>query len=62
MPTYVYRCSHCDYEFEAVQTMKEDHLVNCPQCHEAALARVIQPGNFILKGSGWFRKTPKDDS
>jgi len=62
MPTYVYRCSRCDCEFEAVQRITEEPLVNCPQCQRASLERVIQPSSFVLKGSGWYRKTPKDDS
>jgi len=56
MPTYVYRCKACDYEFEEVQKITEDSLEKCPRCRELELKRVMQPSGFQLKGSGWYNK------
>ncbi len=55
MPTYQYRCSHCNNEFEEFQSMKDAPLVTCPQCNEDRLYRVIGAGGgMIFKGSGFY--------
>lgn len=32
MPRYDYRCKDCSYEFEAIQSLDEDKLIECPKC------------------------------
>lgn len=61
MPTYVYRCTKCDLELELVQKMTDDPIVTCPECGTETLKKVIQPGNFVLKGDGWFRNIKNSD-
>jgi|TARA_R110002153_G_scaffold5546_8_gene25811 putative FmdB family regulatory protein len=56
MPTYSYKCNKCKHGFEVLQKMSEDPLVNCPECKEDELKKVIQvSGGFQLKGKGWFK-------
>lgn len=53
MITYVYRCP-CGHKFEHQQSIIEDALSECPKCHKNTLVKIIQQGNFSLKGAGWF--------
>lgn len=53
MPTYSYRCKHCDHELDAVQRMSEEPFVECPVCHHDELFRVITTTPFQFKGLGW---------
>jgi putative FmdB family regulatory protein len=53
MPTYEYACSSCEHQFEAVQSIKDEPLTNCPQCHTDFLSRLISKTSFVLKGGGW---------
>ena len=55
MPTYEYRCQGCGHEMEAFQSIKADPLMDCPQCHEPRLKRLIGTGaGVIFKGSGFY--------
>lgn len=61
MPTYEYECNSCGHKLEAWQKMSEDPLTECPQCHQAALRKVLSAvGGFHLKGSGWYATDFKD--
>lgn len=40
MPVYQYRCGACLEYGEKWQSLKEDRLVVCPDCHEPELRRV----------------------
>lgn len=61
MPTYPYLCDNCGHEFETVQRMSEAALTECPNCHTAALHRVITlGGGFVLKGSGFYNTDYKN--
>jgi putative FmdB family regulatory protein len=67
MPTYEYQCACCNHEFEAFQSIKDEPLTECPQCHVCALQRLISGGGgFTLKGGGWYKdlysSTPKPSS
>ena len=55
MPTYEYRCTSCGHELEAFQKITEAALKKCPKCGKQKLERLISGGNFVLKGSGWYR-------
>jgi putative FmdB family regulatory protein len=41
MPTYDYRCSACDHQFEQFQSMKDKSLRTCPKCKKPKLERLI---------------------
>ncbi|MER3495977.1 MAG: hypothetical protein C4320_03715 [Armatimonadota bacterium] len=53
MPTYVYHCSTCGADFEAVQRITEDPLRECPQGHAESVKRVMQPVAIAFKGAGF---------
>ncbi len=53
MPTYAYKCSACNREYEALQKMSEEPYKECPECKEETLHRVPQPFGFKLLGSGF---------
>jgi putative FmdB family regulatory protein len=55
MPTYEYRCTSCDHQLEAFQSIKDAPLKLCPACSKESLERLISGGNFILKGGGWYK-------
>lgn len=54
MPTYVYKCAHCEHIFEARQRMSDNPLTDCPNCDAAALRRVINSVGIVFKGSGFY--------
>ncbi len=54
MPIYEYRCGACGHELEVLQKLSEPPLSDCPQCSKPALAKLISPVGFQLKGSGWY--------
>lgn len=53
MPTYQYRCTECDYDFEAVQKFSDAALTQCPQCN-GGLRKVFSPAAVVFKGSGFY--------
>jgi putative FmdB family regulatory protein len=55
MPTYEYKCKACDNEFEVVQRMVDEPLVECPKCKKPELKKVISGCGFQLKGTGWYQ-------
>ena len=55
MPTYDYQCEQCQHRFEAFQSITDDPLIQCPECGEISLQRLIGPGaGIIFKGSGFY--------
>jgi len=55
MPTYDYRCTACDHEFELFQSMSESVKKKCPSCGKLALERLIGTGAAVIfKGSGFY--------
>jgi|WetSurMetagenome_2_1015567.scaffolds.fasta_scaffold263999_2 putative FmdB family regulatory protein len=55
MPTYHYKCKSCKEEFEELQSISEDLLVDCPFCGKPALARMMGGGaGLVFKGSGFY--------
>jgi putative FmdB family regulatory protein len=53
MPTYTYRCTNCDHEFEARQRMTEAPLTACPVC-EGKIRRVVNSVGVVFKGKGFY--------
>ena len=63
MPTYQYQCAHCGHEFEILQSMQENRLKKCPQCHQSQLQRLIGTGSgIIFKGTGFYETDYKRKS
>ncbi|MCS6893677.1 MAG: zinc ribbon domain-containing protein [Deltaproteobacteria bacterium] len=66
MPTYRYQCQ-CGHEFEFEQKITDEPLNVCPFVSDSSrcflsnskkaypVQRLIISGNFVLKGSGWYR-------
>ncbi len=62
MPIYGYACKHCDHQFDALQKMADDVLVDCPACEEPQLRRQLSAPRFRLKGKGWYETDFKKDN
>ncbi len=55
MPTYDYVCQSCEEQFEIVQSMTADPLLDCPACKSPSMRRLIGAGaGIIFKGSGFY--------
>lgn len=62
MPIYEYRCESCSFELEKLQKISDDRLVDCPQCDQPTLKRLVSAAAFRLKGSGWYETDFKKDN
>jgi putative FmdB family regulatory protein len=62
MPIYEYACKHCDNVLDALQKMSDDPLVDCPECGEPKLKRLLSAPRFRLKGDGWYETDFKKDN
>ena len=62
MPIYEYACKKCEYTLDALQKMSDDPLVDCPECGEPALRRLLSAPRFRLKGEGWYETDFKKDN
>ena len=54
MPIYEYHCQACGHQLEALQKMSDAPLIECPECSQPALKKVLSAAGFRLKGSGWY--------
>lgn len=61
MPTYQYRCTACDHQFEAVQPFSDASLTTCPAC-SGALRKVFSSVGIVFKGSGFYRTDSRSGS
>ena len=62
MPIYEYVCKKCDHTLDALQKMSDDPLLDCPECGEPALKRLLSAPRFRLKGEGWYETDFKKDN
>ncbi|HSH26536.1 MAG TPA: FmdB family zinc ribbon protein [Wenzhouxiangella sp.] len=62
MPIYEYRCQSCGHELEKLQKISDPPLVDCPECAQPALTKLISAAAFRLKGSGWYETDFKKDN
>lgn len=62
MPIYEYECTNCDHNFDELQKMSAEHLVDCPSCNEPNLSRLVSAPSFRLKGGGWYETDFKKDN
>jgi putative FmdB family regulatory protein len=53
MPVYEYQCAKCKTEFEVMQKITEEPLLECSACG-GELKKLITNTSFVLKGSGWY--------
>lgn len=53
MPIYEYQCKKCGETTEKIQALSDPPLSRCPACG-GRLEKLVSPGAFILKGSGWY--------
>ncbi len=54
MPTYEYKCTKCNYQFEEFQKITDKPLTDCPKCG-GKLSRLITGGaGLIFRGSGFY--------
>jgi putative FmdB family regulatory protein len=65
MPTYDYRCTACDQDFEVSRPMRSSQDEHCPSCGSPAV-KVFAPVSVSFKGSGFhntdYRAKPVDTS
>ena len=54
MPIYGYACNGCEHGFDALQKMSDPKLVDCPECGEPSLRKLLSAPKFRLKGKGWY--------
>ena len=61
MPIYEYACQKCGHTLDALQKMSDEPLLDCPECGESALKKLISAPNLRLKGGGWYETDFKSD-
>lgn len=54
MPIYEYQCQSCGHEYEALQKLNAQPLIDCPACSKPQLIKKISAAGFRLKGGGWY--------
>ncbi|MDH3981077.1 MAG: zinc ribbon domain-containing protein [Gammaproteobacteria bacterium] len=54
MPIYEYQCGACGHAFETLQKVSDSPLMECPDCGQKALKKLISAPAFRLKGGGWY--------
>jgi putative FmdB family regulatory protein len=54
MPIYEYQCQSCGHEYEALQKLNAQPLIDCPACNKPQLMKKISAAGFRLKGGGWY--------
>ncbi len=52
MPTYGYRCTACDHQFECFQKITDEPLTECPEC-KGKIKKMLYPVGIVFKGSGF---------
>jgi putative FmdB family regulatory protein len=62
MPIYEYGCQECDHTLDALQKIADAPLVDCPECGEPSLRRLLSAPRFRLKGNGWYETDFKKDN
>lgn len=60
MPTYDYKCTDCDNEFETTHGI-DDTVENCPDCG-GKVRRLFHPVGIIFKGSGFYKTDSRSAS
>ncbi len=62
MPTYGYKCTKCNHEFEVLQKITDEPITECEKCG-AEVKKLLYPVGIVFKGSGFhindYRKPEK---
>jgi putative FmdB family regulatory protein len=61
MPIYEYACKNCGHTLDELQKISDDPLVDCPECGQPQLRRLLSAPRFRLKGEGWYETDFKKD-
>jgi putative FmdB family regulatory protein len=61
LPTYEYRCAHCDKNFDVVQSFQDDALTSCPTCG-SPVTKVFGSVGIVFKGSGFYKTDSRNGS
>lgn len=62
MPIYEYACKNCGHTLDELQKISDDPLVDCPECEQPQLKRLLSAPRFRLKGAGWYETDFKKDN
>ncbi len=62
MPTYEYQCEICGREFEKVQKISDDPVLECPNCGGEARRLISGGAGLLFKGSGFYSTDYRSDS
>ncbi|MCP4456332.1 MAG: zinc ribbon domain-containing protein [Planctomycetes bacterium] len=63
MPTYAYKCDHCEHDFELFQSITAEPVKKCPECKKSRVRRLIGTGaGIIFKGSGFYETDYRSDN
>lgn len=54
MPTYEYRCTSCEHDFEKFQRMSDDPVAECPECGAESRRRISAGAGLLFKGDGFY--------
>ena len=55
VPTYVYRCTVCEHEFEVFAKMSDQPRARkCPVCGARAQRQISGGAGFLFKGEGFY--------
>ena len=62
MPIYEYQCQSCGATLEVLRKISDAPLLDCPECGEPTLQKMVSAPTFRLKGSGWYETDFKTGS
>lgn len=62
MPTYEYRCTACENEFEKFQRISEEPGAECPECGAASERLMSAGAGLLFKGDGFYITDYRSDS
>lgn len=62
MPIYEYACMSCGAKYEVFQGIHDLPLIDCQQCCQPTLQKLISATGFRLKGGGWYETDFKKDT
>lgn len=54
VPIYEYQCQNCGHQLEALQSLSEAPLTDCPACGKAMLSKLVSAAGLQFKGTGWY--------
>jgi len=54
MPIYEYECTKCGNRFERLISLNEKVEIHCDSCNGKHIRRILSPGAFVFKGSGFY--------